>query len=196
MMKLIKTAVATMIATIVATTPAYSFGLGDVTRHLQPDIEASFLKEKRRTIAPFAHVMFCVKSPNECATSTGPDTVELSYVRRRELVAVNRGVNREIVPVNDSGNDTWSLAPKAGDCEDFAITKRHDLISRGWPAAALRLAVAYTSWGEGHLVLVVRTTKGDLVLDNLTGAVRRWNKSGLRWQMIQSSENPRIWYTL
>jgi len=196
MMKYLKIAVTTMIATLVATAPAYPFGLGGVTRHPQVDIEASFLKEKRRTVAPFAHVMFCVNAPGECAASAGPDTVDLTYIRRRQLVAVNREVNRQIVPVNDSSDDTWSLAPKAGDCEDYAITKRHDLIARGWPAAALRLAVAYTAWGEGHLVLVVRTTKGDLVLDNLTGAVRHWNKAGLRWQMIQSSENPRVWYTL
>jgi predicted transglutaminase-like cysteine proteinase len=109
---------------------------------------------------------------------------------------VNREINHDIIPVNDSGNDTWSLAPREGDCEDYAITKRHALIARGWPASVLRLAVARTAWGEGHLVLVVRTDKGDLVLDNLTGAVRSWRKTGLHWEMIQASNDPRIWHKL
>ena len=96
--------------------------------------------------------------------------------------------------MNDRGADQWQVAPAAGDCEDYALTKRHMLIRSGWPASSLRLAVARTPWGEGHMVLVVRTSKGDLVLDNLTGSVRQWSKTGLRWEMIQSSRNPRNWF--
>lgn len=192
----LKIVAATLVSSVLLGGPAYPFGLGGATRDVErPDLSL-FLKEGGRSLAPFAHVLFCTRAPAECAESNGPDMVELTPAKRRELIAVNLRINRQISPVNDSGNDVWTLAPKAGDCEDYAITKRHALIEQGWPASALRLAVAYTSWGEGHLVLVVRTSKGDMVLDNLTGAVRRWNRSGLRWQMIQASGNPRIWYHL
>jgi predicted transglutaminase-like cysteine proteinase len=193
---MLKVAVAALVSSLTISGPAYPFGLGGVTRNAEPPTASLFLKEGRRSIAPFAHVMFCTRTPAECAESGGPDIVELTPARKRELIAVNQRINRQITPVNDSGLDSWSLAPQAGDCEDYAITKRHALIQQGWPASALRLALAYTSWGEGHLVLVVRTSKGDLVLDNLTGAVRNWKKTGLRWQMIQASGNPRIWYRL
>ena len=196
MKTLLKIAFAVLISSIMAIEPAYSFGLGGVTRNSEKSIDALYIKEKRRSIAPFAHVMFCVRSPAECAESNGPDTVELTREKKRELIAINRQVNQQIAPRNDAGDDVWALAPQSGDCEDYAITKRHALIQQGWPAASLRLAIAYTSWGEGHLVLVVRTSKGDMVLDNLTGAVRNWRKTGFRWQMIQAAGNPRIWYRL
>jgi predicted transglutaminase-like cysteine proteinase len=193
MLKIIVASLA--VSSLFAAAPAYSFGLGGATRN---QTEALFIKEERRSIEPFAHVMFCMKSPAECAVSSGPDTVELTLAKKRELMAVNRQINSQISPQNDSVGeiDLWSLAPRSGDCEDYAITKRHALIEQGWPASALRLAVAHTNWGEGHLVLVVRTSKGDLVLDNLTNAVRNWRKTGLRWHMIQGSSNPRVWYRL
>lgn len=86
--------------------------------------------------------------------------------------------------------------PVSGDCEDYAITKRHKLIAQGWPIRSLRLAVARTAWGEGHAVLVVKTSDGDLVLDNLTSAIKPFQKSGLRFLKIQSEDNPRMWFAL
>jgi predicted transglutaminase-like cysteine proteinase len=196
MQSLLKIVVATLVSSMTIAGPAFSFGLGGVTRDAERPTASLFLKEGRRSVAPFAHVVFCTQAPAECAESSGPDMVELTPARKRELIAVNQRINHQISPVNDAGNDVWSLAPQAGDCEDYAITKRHALIQQGWPASALRLAIAYTRWGEGHLVLVVRTSKGDMVLDNLTGAVRKWNKAGLRWEMIQAAGNPRVWYHL
>jgi predicted transglutaminase-like cysteine proteinase len=187
-----------MMLPLVSTGPAQAFSLGGVTRAPERNTGALFIREKNRSIEPFAHVLFCTKTPSECADSTGPASVDLTRAKKRELLEVNRHVNTQINPRNDAataiGGDEWTLAPQAGDCEDYAITKRHALIARGWPAAALRLAVAQTSWGEGHLVLIVRTSKGDMVLDNMTNAVRNWRKSGLRWNMIQATGNPRVWY--
>ena len=196
MATLLKIAAAATLAISLIPGSAFAFGLGSVTRLPRPDLNALYLKEGRRVAAPFAHVAFCVHQPADCSASAGPDIINLTSDKRRELVSVNSEINHDIIPVNDTGNDTWSLAPREGDCEDYAITKRHALIARGWPESSLRLAVAHTAWGEGHLVLVVRTNKGDLVLDNLTGAVRNWRKTGLRWDMIQASNDPRIWHKL
>lgn len=195
MQKLITIFVATVLSVALSSTAAFPFGLGGLTRAPEQN-RVPFLQEKSRAVAPFAHVMFCVQQPADCTASSGPRIVDLTPAKKHELIAVNAEINREITPVNDAGNDQWTLAPISGDCDDYAITKRHALIARGWPESALRLAVAYTSWGEGHLVLVVRTSKGDLVLDNLTGAVRSWRKTGLRWEMIQAADDPKVWYRL
>ncbi len=84
----------------------------------------------------------------------------------------------------------------AGDCEDFALTKRDHLIAMGWSPKALRIAVTKTPYGEGHAVLVVKTDQGDLVLDNRSNAIKGWKDTDLRWLMIQSGDNPRVWYEL
>jgi predicted transglutaminase-like cysteine proteinase len=66
------------------------------------------------------------------------------------------------------GLETSQVNPDRGNCHDYAVSKRHELIRAGWPSASLRLAIAYTRGGVGHLVVIVRTTDGDRVLDNLT----------------------------
>ena len=68
--------------------------------------------------------------------------------------------------------EEWLISPKAGDCNDYAVTKRHELLARGWPSRALLLAEVIVPSGEHHLVVVVRTNEGDFVLDNLNASVR------------------------
>lgn len=162
-----------------------------------PGIDQSFMEEGRRTLEPFSHVVFCKTYSAECATTNGPDTVELTPSKQAELAAVNRAVNSQIAPRSDTrGDDVWTLSPRSGDCEDYAVTKRHVLIQRGWPSSALRLAIGYTRQGEGHLVLAVRTSDGDVILDNETNSIRNWQDAGLNWQEIQSARNPRVWYKI
>ncbi|MNL88581.1 hypothetical protein D3C87_2183760 [compost metagenome] len=66
----------------------------------------------------------------------------------------------------------------------------------GWSAKALRIAVTKTPAGKGHAVLVVKTDRGDLVLDNRMNEIKSWTDTDLRWLMIQSGDDPRIWYEL
>jgi predicted transglutaminase-like cysteine proteinase len=69
------------------------------------------------------------------------------------------------------------VAPDRGDCNDYAVTKRHELLKSGLPSSALRLSVTKTATGIGHLVLVVVTTKGDLVMDSLADAIQSWQNT-------------------
>ena len=65
----------------------------------------------------------------------------------------------------------WQLNPSRGNCADYAVTKRHELIKAGWPPRALRLAEVEIAPDEHHLILVARIKIGgvaqDYVLDNL-----------------------------
>ena len=65
--------------------------------------------------------------------------------------------------------------------------KKKMLIERGVPAQRLLLAVVFTPKKERHLVLVLRTSDADLVLDNLELKVLDWRKTGYR---VVAMQNP------
>ena len=177
--------------------PTEAAGLTGLSADEQPT-NASYVAERVPTLAPMSHVMLCMERPGECSRTPRADAVvALVGDRRAELERINRMVNRTIRPRREAGPvDRWVLAPREGDCDDYAVTKRHRLIAMGWPASALRLAVVRTPNGQGHAVLVVKTTEGDLVLDNRTSRIKLWSDTGLRWVKIQSSRDPRRWFAL
>lgn len=158
--------------------------------------KSTVMPSGKSTLAPFAHIRFCKAHPSECRGSGRSERATLTKAKWRELRSVNRAINNAIRPVNDAPgviNDTWSLAPKSGDCEDYAITKRHRLIARGWPPSALALAIAIAPGNGNHAVLVIRTDSGDYVLDNLADEVRPWRALGYKWIKVQSAEHPKRW---
>lgn len=151
------------------------------------------------SLAPMAYTRFCLQYPQDCevrrmiAFRRG---VTLTAERWAELAAVNRDVNRAIVPQrNEAGlaGEAWLVAPPAGDCNDYAVTKRHELLARGWPSHALVLAEVVVPSGEHHLVLVVRTRDGDFVLDNLNANIRTVSQPRYRWVRAQSPRRPNFW---
>ncbi len=96
--------------------------------------------------------------------------------------AVNRYVNRTILPVTDKDHwgviDRWGFPVDAmGDCEDIQLLKRRSLIAAGVPRRALPMTVVLDEAGEGHAVLTVRTHGEDLILDNKTSDVKSWDRT-------------------
>ena len=150
------------------------------------------------TLPPMAYTMFCLHYRDECRPRLlfrgGP--VHLTDVRWEDLKEVNETVNSAIIPEPnelDLAAEAWLIDPKRGDCNDYAVSKRHRLLSRGWPQRTLLLSEVVTVWGKHHLVLVVRTQSGDLVLDSLSPQIRPWTRAPYRWIRIQSPSNPRYW---
>ncbi len=84
---------------------------------------------------------------------------------------------------------------KAGDCEDYALAKRAALQRRGIAKSNLLLAVGRAN-GEAHTVLVVRTSNGDYVMDNLTDAVQPVGVSRVGIRKIQSPVDGSDWLTI
>ena len=141
----------------------------------------------RRTEPPgrsSAWVRFCEQFPAECAVNASePRTVELTPQVWNTIVAVNRRVNGKIKPITDKEHwglvDRWEFPDDGmGDCEDFQLLKRRLLVERGLPRRAMRMTVVIDELGEGHAVLMVRTDRGDYILDNKTSAVLPWNQTG------------------
>lgn len=153
------------------------------------------MHEGIHTRAPFAFIRYCVASPTACRTSEAK-MLEWTADVRALVGRVNRSVNRSIRPVNDGSRDIWQANVASGDCEEFALTKREQLLKLGLPASALRMAVATTASGEGHAVLVVSTPSGDFVLDNRLDRVVLWHQTDLTFLKIASAEDPRLWLRL
>lgn len=154
------------------------------------------------TLPPMAFTAFCLRYADQCKqqpVSFREGPVPLTIERWDDLTEVNKAVNTGIVPhANTEGlaGEKWLIHPARGDCNDYAVTKRADLLKRGWPARALLLSEVVTPWGEHHLILVVRTSAGDLVLDNLSQHIRPWTWTPYQWVRMQSPANPNYWVSL
>lgn len=146
---------------------------------------------------PVGFLGFCLQHLPDCVGSApGPVVVELTDVRRHELDAVQAEVNGAIKPRLDPAH-VWRYPTDGyGDCNDYAIAKRAKLIALGWPREALLLTAAITETGEGHLVLVARTSAGDLVLDNRVPTVIAWSRLPYRWVSQQSPRNLAQWVSV
>jgi predicted transglutaminase-like cysteine proteinase len=150
---------------------------------------------------PYGFVSFCERFAADCvATSAIDSRLEGTPERLSELDVVNRQVNHEIEPATDKEiygvAEYWTLPTTRGDCEDYALLKRHRLIARGWPSSSLLMTVVRDEKNEGHAVLTARTTQGDFILDNKIDVVRMWNQTPYHYVMRQSYLNPKVWVSL
>jgi len=190
------------ISLFIVAASAFLAGAADARSRLSQNISPPMpIVASSPTLAPFQHVRFCLHYPAECKSEASElDRVDITAGIADVLKRVNHNVNTAINPRvknHDSDlRDGWTIAPESGDCNDYAVTKRHDLIESGLPAKALRLSVVKTASGTGHLVLVVATTTGDIVMDNLTDAIRPWDSTSYRWLKIQSPTDARFWYEI
>ncbi len=152
-------------------------------------------------LPPIGFSRFCLRYVGDCEAH-GMDfrrrNIVLTPERWHGLNEVNREVNREIIAAVGAGNGVtqeWLISPAAGDCKAYAVTKRHELLARGWPSRALLLSEVVARSGEHHLVLVVRVKDGDLVLDNLNDDIRllAMMYDQYLWVRVQSPQNPKFW---
>lgn len=165
------------------------------TRHLDKRFEAADVREGGFVLAPQAFLAFCRTYPSDCAPS-GESRVALDADMMGLLREVNARVNATVAPVELRGPDVWQLGLKAGHCAIYAVQKRHDLIEMGLPAAALSLAVVTAPTGDLHLVLVVRSDRGAVVLDNLNPNILPWTATSYEYRRIQSRDNPMFWVSV
>ncbi len=80
-----------------------------------------------------------------------------------------------------------------GDCEDYALYKKRELIRLGIPPEQLLIAAVLDKQRRIHAVLVVRTGSQDLVLDNLTSRIVPWNRTGYTFLRLQDPDQPSRW---
>jgi predicted transglutaminase-like cysteine proteinase len=146
-------------------------------------------------------VEFCHRAPAECAVDPDePLTLTLTPKSWSVIVATNRVVNAAIKPITDQEHwgvgDRWDIPDDGyGDCEDYQLLKRRLLVKAGLPRRALRMAVVIDDKGEGHAVLMVRTDRGDFILDNKQTSVLPWNQTEYRF-VKRESDDGHSWVSL
>jgi predicted transglutaminase-like cysteine proteinase len=152
------------------------------------------------TNAPVGYVDFCRKAPGECTPRGEAATEPLTEERWRDLQEVNTFVNRIVVPATDldfyGTDEMWALPETQGDCEDYVLLKRKWLIERGWSTRSLLITVVFDEVGDGHAVLLARTSGGDFVLDNKTDAIHVWYDTAYRFVKRQSAGDPNRWVSV
>jgi predicted transglutaminase-like cysteine proteinase len=162
---------------------------------------AAFAQVTGQTSIPVGHADFCKRYPNECTMNAQVvDDMHLTPDNWQQLLEVNTYFNTSIVPETDMQlyhvAEYWTYPHGFGDCEDIALAKRKQLIDAGWPASTLLMTVARQADGEGHAVLMVRTDRGDLILDNQDSTIRDWRDSPYHFLKRQSQTNAGQWVSI
>jgi predicted transglutaminase-like cysteine proteinase len=154
-----------------------------------------------------AWIELCRETPGECGVDTSEHRlIPLTAEVWQMLVGVNREVNERIKAMSDRDHwgveDRWNMPDDgAGDCEDIQLLKRKILIERGLPRRAMRMTVVIDEEGGGHAVMMVRTDRGDLILDNRRPSVLPWTQTGyvyvkaegqdgLEWMSLGGATSP------
>lgn len=156
----------------------------------------SHLVASRGIAAPPGFASACGRYDWLCGSRSGRhmnDSQLLALARQ-----VNSEVNRSVRAMTDLQNygkaEHWTLPYNGrGDCEDFALLKKKKLLDRGVRSQNLFLAVALDRSGTNHTVLVVRLDSGYYILDNLTGAIVQWNRTGYTFIASQNPNSKRAW---
>ncbi len=162
----------------------------------------SFMHTGGRITQPVGHYQFCQRIPQECKQITDDQRpVELTRKLWATIVAVNSTVNTRIQPRTDLENygveEYWAYPDNGyGDCEDYALEKRRELMQAGVPAGDLLMTVARQPNGDGHAVLTVRTSLGEFILDNLEQRVLAWTDTPYTYLKRQSTQNSGVWVTI
>lgn len=151
-------------------------------------------------LPPIAHAAFCITYPRECSESAAAASFfsEPTETLFAVLGVVNRYINKTIRPIGVTYRnvlaDRWLLSPLFGNCNDYAVSKRHELLRLGWPSGSLLLAEVVLATGEHHLVLVANAGDESFVLDNLKpDVVPLAAVAYYRWIKIESPDDPKFW---
>lgn len=113
---------------------------------------------------------------------------------QRLLDGVNRHVNQAILEQDDQTTygvaDYWAIPSLTGrdhygDCEDYVLMKRRDLIAAGVAPEALFISLVETREHTPHAVLLVATDRGEMVLDSLTPWIVGWRDAPYTWLQRQ-----------
>lgn len=149
--------------------------------------------------APFGWVDFCRRMPGECDINRAEaERVTMTSQLWRLVRQVNHGINRELEPMTDQAHwgtvESWDLPTDGiGDCEDFALLKRKRLSEAGVSRRALRMTVVIDEVGDGHAVLMLRTDRGDFILDNKRDDILAWADTG--YTFVKREHESRIGWT-
>lgn len=160
------------------------------------NVSAGELPASRSITAPEGFSSACQRYGWLCSAKAGQKFTDEQALDL--LNKVNRKVNSAIKPVDDAivygRSNYWSL-PKdgRGDCEDYAMAKTKALLDAGFPSNKMSVSVVLDRSGNNHAVLLVRLSDGEYVLDNMSGSIKPWNRTGYTYLARQKYGNKSAW---
>lgn len=154
------------------------------------------------TAQPIGHYDFCNRYSSECnirSRHRGP--LATSDALWTLIETINVEVNEAVAPKSDyeiyGQVEYWEYPDEGvGDCEDYVLEKRRQLMQRGISPSHLLMTVVRQSNGEGHAVLTVRTDRGDIILDNLNDELKLWYETDYTFLKRQSNNHTGRWVDL
>lgn len=157
---------------------------------------AAFLPVQGASSAPAGAAAICRTYDWACAGATNHAAVGAEVLK--VAAAVNRAANAKIRPVSDmdqyATSERWALpTARGGDCEDYALFKKKALVEAGISPDRLLIAAVLDQKRNVHAVLVLRTDRGDVILDNLTSRILPWDKTGYAFLRMQDPRHPSRW---
>ena len=116
-----------------------------------------------RTSIPYGHKDYCDRNKRDCGAHRVLPPMKLTPQRMKLLQSVSSSVNHRIKPVSDQENygkrDYWTLPVNGkGDCDDYVLMKRAQLMARGISPSLLPTTMVQGS--EPHVILTARTDHG------------------------------------
>lgn len=186
------TALAALTVSAPAATPASAAAL-----KAQPAPDATLTPATAVDLAPTDALTPAVLRPLDMEASTPRMSSQL-WAR---LNRVNDKINRAFRATTDIATygrvDYWATpiayGVRKGDCEDYVLEKQRALLAAGLPREALNIGIVVTPQGETHAVLLVATSEGEFVLDNMSPWVKPWDQTGYRWRQRQVDGDPFKW---
>lgn len=165
-----------------------------------PDRATSMIEGAHRA-APRAYYRMCERQPALCALDqhrASEPAAQMTEPLWRMVLTVNEEINDRVEERDDlrlfGVSDFWTAAQRFGDCEDYVIAKKQTLVARGIAPENLLYAVSRNRWDAGyHAVLILRTTDGDYVLDNMRDRVLPWEDTRYDFVMRQAAHEAMAW---
>ncbi len=167
-----------------------------VVTHSASAKDTAFIQSIAASPPPSGARQLCRQYSWACAHKA---VATLSSAQEMQLVKkINRRVNASTREVTDQSQyktrEFWALpTSRGGDCEDFALLKKRDLIKAGIDPRKLLIATVLDTRRNSHAVLIYRSGHGDLVLDNLTSRIIPWKDTRYIFLRMQDPKQPRKW---
>lgn len=152
------------------------------------------------TSIPYGHMEFCQRTRGQCGAHRVLPPIALTQANWKKIERINRLVNATIKPKSDlevyGKRDYWTIPTNGmGDCEDYVLMKRAKLLASGFGASQLLITMVRNR-GEAHIVLTVRTDRGDYVLDNLRDDIRPVEGTGYYYVKMQAPNHSGRWIAI
>jgi predicted transglutaminase-like cysteine proteinase len=160
---------------------------------------------------PGGYIQLCNDDPRECERAPAPARVRATQGILEVIREADRRVHQRVVYITDEEQfgtpENWRFPDNGlGDCEDFVLAKKRELMARGIPEGAMQfvyLIIKVAGREEGHLILAIQMESEtghpfEIYLDqnnNHGGTVftRRTLDPGYRLIKRQSLTDPNIW---